>query len=120
MPEVLSAVEILSVFFRRFSTSHRINGKNALDLLIASASLCSVFLFFSSFTDLLILNYELFLIFTKKSVKITVTKNSANLRPPTDLCCGSYDVLIGQLYDYLTERNNTSLRCISRQQTLLQ
>lgn len=68
-----------------------------------------------------IFNYELFFLFLlKKSVKNTVAKNLADLRPPINLPYGSYDGLIGKLYDYLTEWNNTSLRCISRQQALLQ
>jgi len=49
-----------------------------------------------------------------------VDKNSAAIRPPIKFFYGSYDALIGKLYDYLTEQSNTSLRYISRQQTLLQ
>lgn len=118
MPEVLSAVKILSDFLKRFSTI-RVNGKMHL---ICSRFLHPWVLSFSSFTDLVILNYGPFFFNYKKKnkpVKATVTKNSANLRPPSNLCYGSYNVLKGKLY-YLTEQYNTSLRCIIRQQTLLQ
>lgn len=65
----------------------------------------------SSFTEVVIFTLKLFEIFTKKkeSVKTTMTKNSANLKLQTNLCCESYDGLIGNLYDYPTEQNNTSL-----------